>query len=61
MASEVLDPAERAREKAASRAEDARALAAGEKTRQDLEADNAAFAFPPERVRIDFSKIKSRR
>lgn len=58
---EVFDPAERAREKAASRAEDARALASGEKTREQLQAENAAFAFPPERVRIDFSKIKSRR
>jgi hypothetical protein len=61
MASEVLDPAARAREKAASRAEDARALAAREKSHQDLEIENAAFAFPPERVRIDFSKIRSRR
>ncbi|HVK83605.1 MAG TPA: hypothetical protein VM513_05830 [Kofleriaceae bacterium] len=61
MASEVLDPAARAREKAASREEDARALASGEKSRKQLQAENACFAFPRDRIRIDFSQVKSKR
>lgn len=41
-----FDPAERAREKAASRANDARAIATGEKTNEQVRRENAAFAFP---------------
>jgi hypothetical protein len=55
---EVLDPRQRAAEKAASREEDARALASGEKTREQLSAENGAFAFPPERVRLEFPSLK---
>lgn len=58
---EILDVAERIREKAASREADACAVASGEKSYEDLRKENAAFAFPPERVRIDFSRIKSKR
>jgi hypothetical protein len=43
---ERLDPKERAREKQASRDEDARALASGEKTRTKLRRENGHFAFP---------------
>lgn len=50
----TFDPAERAREKQASRDADARALLSGEKTRAQLKAENGAFAFP--RARIRFSK-----
>ena len=46
MAPEYFDPAERAAEKAASRAEDARAIAAGEKTPEQVRRENASFAFP---------------
>ena len=53
-----LDVAECAREKAASREADARALASGEKSREELRAENGAFGFPPERVRVDFSRVK---
>lgn len=47
-----FDPEERAREKQASRDEDARALASGEKSREQLKKENSAFAFPRERLRI---------
>jgi hypothetical protein len=57
---EILNVAERVREKAASREADARAVASGEKSHEELRAENAAFAFPPERVRIDFSRIRSK-
>jgi hypothetical protein len=49
---------QRAAEKAASREADARALASGEKTREQLRAENGAFAFPRERVRVDLSRVK---
>lgn len=50
--SATFDPAERAREKQASRDEDARALASGEKTVEQLRRENSAFAFPRDRVRL---------
>jgi hypothetical protein len=37
-------PADRAAEKAASRAEDARALASGEKSREQLRRENSMFS-----------------
>jgi len=49
---EPLDPAQRAREKQASRDEDDRALALGLKSQDQLAHENGAFAFPRERVRI---------
>lgn len=45
-------PAERAREKAEARAEDARALAAGEKSPEQLRRENASFAFPGAKIRF---------
>ena len=57
---ESYNPAERAREKAASREADERALASGAKSRQQLSRENGAFAFPPERIRLDLSRAKSR-
>lgn len=48
----LYSPAERARQKAESRAEDARALAAGEKTPEQLRLENASFAFPGARIRF---------
>lgn len=53
---ETYDPAERAREKQASREEDERALAAGEKTREQLHRENAAFAGL--KVRVNFAGAK---
>jgi hypothetical protein len=53
-----LDFAERALERARQREEDARALAAGEKSRQALQAENGAFAFPRSRIRLDLSRTK---
>jgi hypothetical protein len=52
MAAVPFDPEERAREKQASRDEDARALASGEKSREQLCRENGAFAFPRDRIRI---------
>ena len=45
MAPDRLDPKERAREKQASRDEDARALASGEKSRAQLRRENGHFVF----------------
>ncbi len=54
----VLDPAVRAQEKAASREKDARALASGEKSQDQLRVENSAFAFPRDRIVVDFSRRK---
>jgi len=50
--SNLCDPAERAREKAASRDEDARAIAAGEKSPSQVRRENASFAFSNVRLQI---------
>jgi len=55
---DILDVAERACEKAASREMDARALASGQKSREQLRVENGAFGFPRERVRVDFARVK---
>jgi hypothetical protein len=47
---ERLDPQERAREKQRSREADARALASGEKSREQLQRENGHFSFPNARV-----------
>jgi hypothetical protein len=47
---ERLDPKERAREKQLSREEDARALASGEKSREQLQRENGHFVFPSVRI-----------
>lgn len=47
-----FDLKERASEKQLSREADVRALAFGEKDRDELARENGAFAFPRERVRI---------
>ncbi len=52
------DPAERAREKAASREADERALASGEKTREQLRKENGSFAFPRAIIRFDLLRGK---
>jgi hypothetical protein len=49
---EAFDPVARAAEKQASRDDDARALASGEKSRAQLKAENGAFAFPKDRVKL---------
>ena len=56
---ETYNPAERAREKEASRESDANALATGQKSREQLRSENGAFAFPRERVRLDLSRAKN--
>jgi hypothetical protein len=53
---ERLDPKERAREKQRSREEDARALASGEKSPEDLQRENGHFSFPNARVSLRGSK-----
>ena len=53
---ERFDPKERAREKQRSREEDARALASGEKSREQLQRENGHFSFPNARVSLRGSK-----
>jgi hypothetical protein len=50
MESEPFDPEERAREKQASRDHDARDLASGNKSREQLRRENGHFAFPHVRI-----------
>jgi hypothetical protein len=47
---ERFDPKQRAREKQRSREEDARALASGEKSRDELRRENGHFVFPNVRI-----------
>ena len=61
MKAHQYDPKQRALEKKLSREADAQALASGEKTREQLRAENRAFAFPRERLRVDFSRVKIKR
>lgn len=51
MAPTFFNPAERAAAKAAARAEDERAIAAGEKTVEQVRRENASFAFPGVQLR----------
>ncbi len=53
---ERLDPAERAREKQRSREDDARALASGEKSCEELQHENGNFAFANVRVTLRGAK-----
>ncbi len=53
---ERFDPKERAREKQRSREEDARALASGEKSPEELQRENGHFSFPNARVSLRGSK-----
>ena len=50
--SNSYDPKKRAEEKRLSREEDARAIASGEKSREQLRRENGAFGFAPSEVRI---------
>lgn len=51
-----FSPSARTLEKQASRDTDATALISGEKTVAQLRAENSAFAFPRDRVRLKFPK-----
>ena len=51
MVPEVFDPDERAREKAASREADTRAIASGAKSAEQVRRENASFAFQNVRLR----------
>ncbi len=53
---ERLDPKERAREKERSRDDDARALASGEKSVEQLRHENGHFAFSKVRVSLRGAK-----
>jgi hypothetical protein len=53
---ERFDPKERAREKQRSREDDARALASGEKSPEELQRENGHFSFPNARVSLRGSK-----
>lgn len=52
MRPKVFSPDELAREKMALRAQDARAIAAGEKRGEDVKRENASFAFSNVRLRF---------
>jgi hypothetical protein len=53
---ERFDAKERAREKQRSREEDARALASGEKSPEELQPENGHFSFPNARISVRGSK-----
>ena len=53
---ERFNPKERSREKQRSRDEDARALASGEKSREELQRENGHFSFPNARVSLRGAK-----
>jgi hypothetical protein len=53
---ERFDPAERAREKQISRDEDAKALASGAKSADQLRRENGVFVFPNVRVSLRGAK-----
>lgn len=53
---ERLDPEERAREKQRSREEDARAVASGSKSRDELRRENGHFVFRKVRVSLRGAK-----
>lgn len=52
MSPKFFDPHELAREKAASREEDRRAIAAGEKSVEQVRRENASFAFKNVKLRF---------
>jgi hypothetical protein len=58
MSADEYNAEQRALEKQRSREADAQALASGEKTRDQLCAENGAFAFPSERVHLEFPRLK---
>jgi len=58
MKADEYDAKQRALEKQLSREADERALASGEKTREQLRDENGAFAFPRERVHLDVPRVK---
>jgi hypothetical protein len=47
-----FDPEKRAQEKQASREADARAIASGRKSAEQIREENGAFSFPRDRMRI---------
>jgi hypothetical protein len=53
---ERFDPKERAREKERSRDDDVRALAAGEKTAEQLHRENGHFTFPNAHISLRGTK-----
>jgi hypothetical protein len=55
--SHSYDPKKRAEEKERSREHDARALASGEKSAEQLRRENGRFAFPS--IRINYLAAKS--
>jgi hypothetical protein len=57
----IYDTSEQALEKQASRDADARALASGEKTLEQLHKENGLLAFPPEQTSIEFDPAASLR
>jgi hypothetical protein len=57
MAPRAYDPAERARQKQASRDQDARDLASGQKSREALRQENGCLASV--RIRVSFAGAKS--
>jgi len=58
MSEDEYNARQRALEKQRSREADEQALASGEKTREQLCTENGAFAFPGERVHLEFPRLK---
>ena len=56
---EDLDPEQRFEEKERARRADVEALRSGRKTEAQLQSENAFFAFPRERMRINLDASRS--
>ncbi len=56
---EYVDPQEIWDEKERARRADVEALRSGKKTAEQLNRENAFFAFPPERMRINLDASRS--
>ena len=57
IAEKKLDPEQRKKEKQAARKEDAKNIAEGKITPEELDKNNSAFNFPQERLSIDMSSV----
>ncbi|MGH2879743.1 MAG: hypothetical protein ACRDK4_09095 [Solirubrobacteraceae bacterium] len=56
---EYIDAQELWDEKERARRVDMEALRSGEKTEEQLQRENAFFAFPPDRIRINLDSARS--
>lgn len=55
----ILNGRERVVEKEGARQDDARAIASGRKSPEQVRRENERFAFSPDRVQINLAKVKA--